>query len=391
MRYGKLKQYLKRWQSAGFISDEQAQRIAEDLKAESHRQFLKLIRVLFILGAFWLFIGTIATLKLVNVDILIAIGRFLYQAVTPLIALAKLISPERYGTLLGGIGCVVVWALFHWLGWRLRKRSDQELIRLGHLQEKELRLGTSAFTMGYIALSIAWECFNYAAAPSDLSAHWGKDVVVPWFSFVGMGVFLAMAYRMKDQIALLFGVGFLAQAVGMFTAYTFAAYRIGVQMPMIQLLVGALLLFVGLWHVEKVRGRDDHAYFLFGRTYEGVGLLFGYLSLWIMSIWGITWREHFWGSIPASELWVANLLFIAASLGALFYGAIQGDRMFFNFGLTFFIIESYTVFFSHVWQTLGTAFGSLTLGAMLVGTGYALRRLWLQGRLFRKPLGSFAE
>ena len=114
-------------------------------------------------------------------------------------------------------------------------------------------------------------------------------------------------------------------------------------------------------------------------------MLFGYLSLWIMSIWGISYHENYWAVPAAAELWIANLLFIAAALGALFYGATREDRMFFNFGLTFFIIESYTIFFSHIWETLGAAFGSLSLGALLIGTGYLLRHLWLQGRIFKKP------
>jgi hypothetical protein len=144
------------------------------------------------------------------------------------------------------------------------------------------------------------------------------------------------------------------------------------------------LVFVGLWHIEKIRSREDNFQFLFGRTYEWTGLLFIYLSLWIMSIWGFTFKEHYWISPKASELWIANLLFIAASLFTLFYGAVKEDRMFFNFGLTFFIIDSYTLFFSHVWATVGSAVGSLLLGIMLIVTGYILRDLWLKGKIFKK-------
>ena len=386
MRYGKLKRYLKKWQDAGFISAEQTQQIAQYMRVESHRQFLKLVRVLFIMGAFWLLFGLVATLKLINVEILKAIGRFLYKLVTPLITLAQRIFPEHYQVFLSGAVCLVVWGLLHWLAMRLRRRSDITLTRLGYLQEKkELRLGTSALTMGYILASVAWQCFNYVFSPTDLHSYWGREVVVPWFSVVGLVFFFIIAYWMKDQIALLFGIGFLAQTVGLFTAYTFAAYWVSVSQPAIQLIVGCLLIFVGVWQIEKVKGREDQFQFLFGRTYEGTGLLFVYLSLWIMSIWGISYRENYWATPASIELWVANILFIAASIGALFYGAAKEDRIFFNFGLTFLIIESYTVFFSHIWETLGAAFGSLLLGTLLIGTGYLLRYLWLQGRILKKP------
>jgi len=226
--------------------------------------------------------------------------------------------------------------------------------------------------------------FNYAIYPQDPYSFLGKEAIFPLFSLIGTIFFLVIAYAMRDQIALLFGIGFLAHTVGLFTTYFTACYVIGVQFPAIQLIVGLLLVFVGLYHIEKVRSKETNFQFLFGRTYEWTGLLFIYLSLWIMSIWGLTFRESYWIDPKAGELWIANILFIAASLGALFYGAAKEDKMFFNFGLTFFIIDSYTLFFSHVWSTIGSALGSLTLGAMLIATGYILRGLWLKGKLFAK-------
>ena len=386
MRFKNLMRYLKKWQSAGLINEEQVKKIADYMKVEFHRQFLKLIRVLFIIGAFWVIFGLVATLRLINIEILLAIGRFLYKLVTPIIALAKIISREHYRELLSGVSCLLGWGLFHWLGIRLRKRSKLNTTKLEFLQEKELRLGTSSFTMGYILASAAWQFFNYVIYPARPYMYMGKEIIFPFFSFIGMIFFLVIAYFIRDQIALLFGIGFLAHTIGLFTAYFFACYVIGVQMPVIQLIVGILLVFVGLWHIERARSREENFQFLFGRTYEWTGLLFIYLSLWIMSIWGITYKEHYWSAPTAGELWIANVLFIVVSLLALFYGAIKEDRMFFNFGLTFFIIETYTLFFSRIWATIGAAFGSLLLGIMLIATGYLLRHLWLKGRIFKKPL-----
>ncbi len=383
MRYKKLVRYLKKWQSAGLISEEQVKKISDHIKTELHRQFLKLIRVLFVIGAFWVLFGLVATLKLINTAFFVAIGRFLYTLATPAIALAKRISPAHYREFLGGIACLAGWVLFHWLGIRLRKKSDTAVTRLGSLHEPGLRLGTSSFVMGYILASAGWQFFNYMIYPNDPWELFGKQAIFPFFSLLGLAFFFAIAYLMRDQIALLFGIGFMAHAVGLGTAYYFACYAIGVQMPIVQLLLGVLLIFVGLEHIAKVRGREDRFQFSFGRTYEAVGLLFAYLSLWIMSIWGIYLRED-WAFPKAGELWVTNLLFIGGSVCALFYGAVQEDRMFFNFGLTFLIIETYTVFFSVLWETVGAAFGSLLLGIMFIATGYLLRHLWLKGLIFRK-------
>jgi hypothetical protein len=379
-----LKRSLNQWQKAGLIDETHVARISAYMKAEYRRQFLRLIRVLFILGACWVVVGIVATLQLINKDMLIAIGKFLYILAIPFIKIAKIISPKHYHELLAGVGCLAGWCVFHWLGIRLRKKSDATCTKLGYLQARELRLGTSSFTIGYILASIGWQFFNYMLYPDKLYNYMGKGTIFPVFSLVGFIFFMAIAYLMKDQIALLFSIGFLSHTIGLFTTYYFACYVIGVRMPVIQLIVGILLIFTGRWHIRRVRAEEDNFQFVFGRTYQATGLLFSHLSLWLMSLWGITYEKHYWASPNAVELWIANLLFIFASLGAVFYGAAKEDKMFFNFGLTFFIIESYTLFFSRVWETTGAAFGSLLLGLMLIGTGYALRYLWLKGKIFKK-------
>jgi len=384
MRHRSLRRYLQRWQQAGLINSEQSEKISDYMKIERHRQFLKLIKVLFVIGAFWLFIGIVATLRLINVEIFIVIAKVMYNFVKPIIDFVKFLSPEHYREWLGGIVCLLGWGLFHWLGMILRKKSDLKLMELGCFQEKGLRLGTVSFTLGYILLAWGMQFFNYAIYPRNPYTYLGKEAIFPVFSLISTISFMIIAYLMKDQIALLFGIGFLAHTVGFFTTYFTACYVIGVQFPAIQLIVGLLLVFVGLYHIEKVRSREDDFRFMFGRTYEWTGLLFIYLSLWIMSIWGFTFKESYWINPKVSELWIANIFYLAASLGALFYGAVNEDKMFFNFGLTFLIIDSYTLFFSHVWSTVGSAVGSLILGTMFIVTGYVLRGLWLNGKMFKK-------
>lgn len=384
MRLKDLMRYLKKWQSLGFIKEEQIEKIAEHMKVEAHIQFKKLIRVLYFIGALWLIVGLIATIRKINIEIWEAFVRFLEKLITPFVALAKLISPEHYTQLLAGVSCLLCWGLFHWLGIRFRKRSKLSTTELGFLQDRELQWGTSFFLFGYISASFAWQFLNYVVYPSNCHAScMGVEVVFPIFSLIGMIFFMVIAYLMRDQIALLFGIGFLAHTVGFPLVYWCACYVWGVPMLVTQLIVGILLVYVGLWHIEKVSGKEGEFQFSFGRTYEWTGLLIGFFSLWIMSIIGITYREH-WTHPPDVELWIANLSFIAASLLALFYGAIKEDRMFFNFGLTFLIIVTYNLFFTLIWGTVGTAVGSLLLGIMLIATGYILRRLWLKGRIFKK-------
>jgi len=380
MGIGKIIRLLNSWIKAGFITDEQARKITEHLKASRRQQFLRLIKVLFVLGALWLVIGFVAVVMKIDAKVLLYIWNFICNLFSPVVNLAKWIAGERYGTFLVGIGCILGWGLFHYLGKRLQARSMQELVRLGSLSDPALRLGTSAFTIGYILAAVAFQSFN-GLSSIEHSYYDSQVGSIPYFSFLAVIFFLYIAYRMKDQIALLFGIGFLGHAVGFLTAYSAACYMIAVSLPGVQALVGVLLIFVGLWHVEKVRENEDSYFYLFGRTYQWTGLLFIFFSLWIMSIWGITIDYDHWRGPSAFELWVSNLLFLGASLSVLFYGAWKEDRMYFNYGITFLAIDTYTLFFSHVWSTVGSAVGSLLFGVLLIGTGYFLRRLFLTKKI----------
>jgi len=381
MRMGKMKRYVQAWAKKGLISEEQAGAIFEYMRLQRRQHMLRLIKVLFVLGGFWLVMGVVATLKLIDVRIFVSLWNFICRIFSPVVSFAQWVAGERYDIFLIGLGCTLGWGIFHYLGRRLQERSTAQMVKLGFLADNDLRLGTTSLTIGYILASIAFQTFNYLMYPLNTEYCWSQEVLIPYFSFLAIAFFLYAAYRMKDQIALLFGIGFLSHAIGFFSAYFFSCYVIGVRFPVIQSLVGALLVFIGLWHVEKVRSREDHYFFMFGRTYQSLGLLFVYISLWIMSIWGITYQESYWNQSPAAELWFTNILFLAASLGGMLFGAFKEDRMYFNYGLTFFIIDTYTLFFSHVWSTVGSAVGSLFLGILLVSTGYFLRRLILQKKI----------
>ena len=111
MRLGKLTRLLHLWVKEGLISDDQSVKIAEHMKAQRHLQMLKFIKVLFVLGAFWLVVGLIATIKLIDASILWAIWNLICDLFSPIVKLAKWIAGERYGYLLAGLGCFLVWGL----------------------------------------------------------------------------------------------------------------------------------------------------------------------------------------------------------------------------------------------------------------------------------------
>ena len=102
-------------------------------------------------------------------------------------------------------------------------------------------------------------------------------------------------------------------------------------------------------------------------------------ALSYMSMLGKDLNMHF-DEGSAFEIWVANILFIAASVGAMFYGSKTEQNIFFNYGLTFLIIETYTIcgrLASHLPEGLAT----LMFGGLLIITAKYLKKVYLKKKI----------
>ena len=376
MRLGKVKKLLMLWKHNNLISIEQSEKIMDFMKIERNRQFLRLVKWLFILGAFWLAFGVLAALKLLNLDILVQAYELIKHLLIPIKKLMKFIFGVNYIYAYYSFISLLVWALLFYFGIRRKNKSELPNLKLNYLHESHLKATTSLFVLSYIAAGLSFNFLNRLLLPSEISYYYSDAKIFPLFTFVGIAFFLYIAYRLKDQIALLFGIYFIAMSLGCVSGYEHACYWLGVPLPMVQLLTSIILVLIGFIHVMQSKGEDFKL--SFGRIYQWTGLLLGFIALWIMSLWGITKGEEYWSDPSAAELWLSNILFIAAGLGSMAYGAKSDDKMFFNYGLTFLIIATYTIFFSHLWSNMGTAIGALCLGGLLMVTGHVLRNYWIK-------------
>lgn len=381
MRLGKLRFFLSLWEENRLLSQEQREKIFIFMKERRGKQFFRLIRWLFVLGAFWIVFGFLALVKLFDFSFLKNIYRSLKVILTPfLIFLEKVLGPN-YPFALFALLSLAVWVIFFGLGSRIRRKESLAELKWEHFQESRLRSATVFFVISYIAFGMAFSLMNRLLLPAHTSYYASAQKIIPVFYMLAVPFFGYFAYRLKDQLALLFGIYFIALSVGVISGYGHACYFLSVSRPVVQLLLGIILVLVGFLHSahSPSKWREE-----FGRTYCWTGLLMGFLALWIMSLWGIGMREGHWQP-GIGELWFGNLLFLAFAIGALAYGAFKEDPLFFNYGLTFLIIETYTVFFSHLWENLGAAFGSLVLGCLTIGTGYFLRRIALSKKKKSNP------
>jgi len=104
------------------------------------------------------------------------------------------------------------------------------------------------------------------------------------------------------------------------------------------------------------------------KAWQNEGLLYLFLALWVMFIFGNDSR--FWSSKPLYELFVWVPLFAAVAVWAIWLGMKKDSGVLRGYGLVFLLINIYTRFFEHFWDELHMAlfFGILSLSLWLLGS-----------------------
>lgn len=167
----------------------------------------------------------------------------------------------------------------------------------------------------------------------------------------------------------------LGSWIGFETGYAsgWGAYFLGMNYPFRFLIFGAVLaaashLFLN-WPARPQ----------FWRPTFVVGLLFLFIALWIMSIFGNYGDLDAWHRASPVELFFWAVLFGAASGSAIWYGLKFDDRTSIGFGITFLFINLYTRFFEHFWNPLHKAVFFALLGISFWFIGSRAERIWTLG------------
>jgi hypothetical protein len=142
------------------------------------------------------------------------------------------------------------------------------------------------------------------------------------------------------------------------------AYYLGMAYPLRFVLFGAGLTLSSalLLRVESRRA--------FYRPTLAMGLLYLFIALWILSIWGNYQGYDDWRQASHFELLHWSLYFGLAAVASVYLGLKLDDSMLRGFGLTFLFINLYTRFFELFWDNLhkGLFFGLLALSFWLIGS-----------------------
>lgn len=201
-----------------------------------------------------------------------------------------------------------------------------------------------------------------------------------WPALVGVQALLltALAYLLQNRLILIHAAVCFFIFFGGETGYVsgWSAYWLKMNYPVRYVAAGLLFLAVAWAHAYFRRG----AYQSFARVYAHLGLLIIHLALWFLSLFGyfeeqITWDNNTVQRVAFSALWAV------VSLVCIGLAGVTGQRMLRGYGLTFLIINVYTLYCQFV---IGNSvewwwFHLILVGGSLVGLG-----TWLERRL-RRP------
>jgi hypothetical protein len=182
---------------------------------------------------------------------------------------------------------------------------------------------------------------------------------------ISVFVYGFLAWRMNSGLIWLFALVSLGSWFGTETGYqtSWALYFLGMNYPLRFVLFG--LLSVTACYILKNKKWFS---FFWELTYV-VGMLYLFMSLWLLSIFGNYGSLDVWWTIKQITLFYWGIISAVVAGGFLLYGLKAKDVIAREFGITFLIIFLYTKYFEYFWEgTNKTLFFSiLALSFWLIG------------------------
>jgi hypothetical protein len=176
-----------------------------------------------------------------------------------------------------------------------------------------------------------------------------------------------------SKLVWLFSLLSLGSWFGAETGYAsgWGAYYLGMNYPLRFVLFGLALIFCGSYAFNQWQSRSE-----FLRPTRAVGLLYLFIALWIMSIFGNYGDPEIWERAKQIELFHWSILFGAASVGAIYHGVKYDDGMTRGFGLTFIFINLYTRLFEYFWEGTHKAIFFALLALSFWYLGSKAEKIW---------------
>ena len=200
------------------------------------------------------------------------------------------------------------------------------------------------FTLGYIF--------------STGSGNW------PALLLIDLIILIPLAYVLHNVLILILSAVVFFIWFGGFTGYAsgWGAYWFGMNYPL--RFLGAAIIIIGISLLHRVNERNLlSGYRGFYKVWLSAGIYFAEMALWLLSLFGnFNLEASSWHNETAGELFLFNILWAAGNVALIFLGTRYLMRMLRGYGVTFLIIQGYTLYFWHVAGELGIVLGSAIAG-----------------------------
>lgn len=185
-------------------------------------------------------------------------------------------------------------------------------------------------------------------------------------------VYGVLAYRMDSRLIWLFALVSLGSWFGTETGYQtrWSYYFLGLNYPLRFVLFSTIL--VGFCLILKNKKWFGHFWEL---TYV-VGLLYLFMSLWLLSIFGNFGSLDHWWHVKQISLFYWGIISAASATLFLLIGLKTKDVIAREFGITFLLIFIYTKYFEYFWDHTNKTLFFAILGASFWLIGRKAERIW---------------
>ena len=184
-------------------------------------------------------------------------------------------------------------------------------------------------------------------------------------------VYGALGLALSSKLIWAFSILSLGSWFGTETGYMsgWGAYYLGMNYPLRFVLFGIVLTAVS-FSFKQVRPLKDfsHSTYVFG-------LLYLFIALWILSIFG-NYSDSSWRHVKQIELLHWGLLFAIAAIAAIVYGLKYDDYTSRAFGITFLFLNLYTKYFEFFWDATHKAIFFMILAISFWLIGSRAEKIW---------------
>ena len=185
-------------------------------------------------------------------------------------------------------------------------------------------------------------------------------------------IYALLGFFFPSKLLWIFAILSLGSWFGTETGYLsgWGSYYLGMNYPLRFVLFGSVLVALSFF-----LKRDLRTFSFFRSTYV-LGLLYLFVALWILSIFGNYGDIRVWKEVKQIELFHWSLLFALAAIGAIYYGLKQDDPVSRGFGITFLFINLYTKYFEYFWDAAHKAVFFVILGISFWLLGVRAEKIW---------------